>query len=127
MGWLTCRNPASHLQSPDARRLHTGSIGHSVSRIKLTPSRLVNLSSMIHRNRALVGYIWFCLELDNYDCTKCAPTGEYDLVEEQLDEAAIKSHGDAIHDLMLSSEVIRPISLQQIQIEQKALEGVKTV
>lgn len=29
---------------------------------------------MIHRNQALVGYIWFCLELDNYDCTKCAPT-----------------------------------------------------
>jgi hypothetical protein len=100
---------------------------YNFARIKLTPSRLVNLSSMIHRNRALVGYIWFCLELDNYDCTKCAPTGEYDLVEEQLDEAAIKSHGDAIHDLMLSSEVIRPISLQQIQIEQKALEGVKTV
>jgi hypothetical protein len=31
---------------------------------------------MIHRNRALVGYIWFCLELDNYDCTKCAPAHE---------------------------------------------------
>ncbi|PMD32914.1 hypothetical protein L207DRAFT_589990 [Hyaloscypha variabilis F] len=51
----------------------------------------------------------------------------FNLVEERLDGAAIKSHGDAIHDLMLSSEVIRPISLQQIQIEQKALEGVKTV
>jgi hypothetical protein len=51
----------------------------------------------------------------------------FNLVEERLAEAAIKSHGDAIHDLMLSSEVIRPISLQQIQIEQKALEGVKTV
>jgi hypothetical protein len=51
----------------------------------------------------------------------------FNVVEERLDEAAIKSHGDAIHDLMLSSEVVRPISLQQIQIEQKALEGVKTV
>jgi hypothetical protein len=51
---------------------------YNFARIKLTPSRLVNLSSMIHRNRALVGYIWFCLELDNYDCTKCAPTGEYE-------------------------------------------------
>lgn len=48
------------------------------ARIKLTPSRLVDLSSMIHRNRALVGYIWFCLELDNYDCTKCAPIKEYE-------------------------------------------------
>ena len=51
----------------------------------------------------------------------------FNLVQELLDEAAIKSHGDAIHDLMLSSEVIRPISLQQIRIEQKALEGVETV
>lgn len=50
-----------------------------------------------------------------------------DLVQERLDEAAIKSHGDAIHYLMLSSQVIRPISLQQIQIEQKVLEGVETV
>lgn len=38
------------------------------------------------------------------------------LVQERLDEAAIKSHGDAIHYLMLSSQVIRPISLQQIRI-----------
>ncbi|KAN0089526.1 hypothetical protein V8E51_019786 [Hyaloscypha variabilis] len=51
---------------------------HNFARIKLTPSRLVDFSSMIHRNRALVGYIWFCLELDNYDCTKCAPTEEYE-------------------------------------------------
>jgi hypothetical protein len=49
------------------------------------------------------------------------------LVEQQLDEAAIKSHGDAIHNLMHSSEVIRAITLQQIQKEQKALEGVKTL
>ncbi|KAL2015916.1 hypothetical protein VTK56DRAFT_4554 [Thermocarpiscus australiensis] len=50
-----------------------------------------------------------------------------DLFQERLDEAAIKSHGDAIHYLMLSSQVIRPISLRQIRIEQKALEGVQTV
>ncbi|TGJ82903.1 hypothetical protein E0Z10_g5855 [Xylaria hypoxylon] len=50
-----------------------------------------------------------------------------DLVQERLDKAAIKSHGDAIYYLMLSNQVIRPISLQQIQIEQKAREGVKTV
>jgi hypothetical protein len=46
---------------------------YNFARIKLTPLRLVDFSSMIHRNRALVGYIWFCLELDDYDCTKCAP------------------------------------------------------
>lgn len=50
-----------------------------------------------------------------------------DLVHEQLDEAVIKSHGEAIHYLMLSSQVIRPVSLHQIRIEQKALEGVQTV
>ncbi|KAH7407930.1 hypothetical protein BKA64DRAFT_693968 [Cadophora sp. MPI-SDFR-AT-0126] len=42
---------------------------YNFARIKLTPSRLVDFGSMIHRNRALVSYIWFCLELDNYDCT----------------------------------------------------------
>lgn len=49
------------------------------------------------------------------------------LVQERLDKAAIKSHGDAIYYLMLSNQVIRPISLQQIQIEQKSLEGAKIV
>lgn len=48
-----------------------------------------------------------------------------DWVQERLEEADIKSHGDAIHYLMLSSQVIRPISLQQIRTEQKALEGVQ--
>ncbi|KAI0133733.1 hypothetical protein BJ170DRAFT_699613 [Xylariales sp. AK1849] len=46
---------------------------YTFARIRLTPSRLVDFSSMIHRNRGLVGYIWFCLELDDYNCTKCAP------------------------------------------------------
>ncbi|KAJ4855376.1 uncharacterized protein T069G_10934 [Trichoderma breve] len=47
-----------------------------------------------------------------------------DLTQELLDEAAIKSHGDAIGYLRLSGQVIRPISLQQIRIEQRALKGV---
>lgn len=46
---------------------------HNFARIKLTPSRLVDFDSITHRNRALISYIWFCLELDEYDCTKCAP------------------------------------------------------
>lgn len=45
---------------------------HNFARIKLTPSRLSGLDSMISRNRALVGYIWFCIELQEYDCTRCA-------------------------------------------------------
>ncbi|KAK2059971.1 hypothetical protein LY76DRAFT_510957, partial [Colletotrichum caudatum] len=50
-----------------------------------------------------------------------------ELVQEQLDGAAIKSHGDALHYLELSSQAIRPISLQQIRMEQNALEGVVTI
>ena len=45
---------------------------------------------------------------------------------EWLDRAAIKSHGDAIHYLRLSSQVVRPISLQQIRMEQKFLQYVPT-
>ncbi|KAI1259559.1 hypothetical protein F5Y18DRAFT_294584 [Xylariaceae sp. FL1019] len=44
------------------------------SRITLTPSRLEKFSSMIRRNQSLVRYIWLCLELDSYDCTKCVPS-----------------------------------------------------
>ncbi|AEO67431.1 uncharacterized protein THITE_2050923 [Thermothielavioides terrestris NRRL 8126] len=28
---------------------------------------------MVFRNRALVRYIWFCIELDAYDCSECEP------------------------------------------------------
>ncbi|ROW08682.1 hypothetical protein VPNG_06445 [Cytospora leucostoma] len=49
------------------------------------------------------------------------------LVQERLDKAAIKSHGDAIHYLMLSGQVLRPISLQQIRMEQKVMEDMETV
>ncbi|KAF5589861.1 hypothetical protein FPANT_6194 [Fusarium pseudoanthophilum] len=47
-----------------------------------------------------------------------------DVVQEQVDEAAIQSHGDALQHLMLSGQAIRSVSLQQIQREQKFLEGV---
>lgn len=43
-------------------------------------------------------------------------------VQEMLDGAVIKSHGDSVHYLKLSNEVIRPISLQQIRFEQNAME-----
>lgn len=42
------------------------------------------------------------------------------LEEQKLDEAVIRSHGDAIYHLMLSP-VIRPVSLHQIQMEHRAL------
>ncbi|KAF5681471.1 hypothetical protein FDENT_8093 [Fusarium denticulatum] len=50
-----------------------------------------------------------------------------DVVQEQVDEAAIQSHGDALHHLMLSGQAIRSVSLQQIRREQKSLEGVDIV
>lgn len=48
---------------------------HNFARIKLTPSRLADFSSMVYRNRALVRYMWLCLELQEYGCAICAPEG----------------------------------------------------
>ncbi|KAK1493760.1 hypothetical protein CCUS01_03061 [Colletotrichum cuscutae] len=52
---------------------------HNFARIRLTPSRLANFLAMVQRNRTLVCYIWFCLELDEYDCTtdKCPITASF--------------------------------------------------
>lgn len=41
---------------------------HNFARIRVTPSRLPELNSMTLRNRALVKYIWVCLELGKYPC-----------------------------------------------------------
>ncbi|KAM0521327.1 hypothetical protein ACHAPE_002807 [Trichoderma viride] len=57
---------------------------HNFARIKLTPSRLADFGFMVHRNRALVQYIWLYLELEEYDCTKCAPAGR--LTEDEMVE-----------------------------------------
>ncbi|OJJ73911.1 hypothetical protein ASPBRDRAFT_29077 [Aspergillus brasiliensis CBS 101740] len=43
------------------------------ARIKLTPSRLADFGSILHRNRAFVRYIWLCVKLEEYDCTLCVP------------------------------------------------------
>ncbi|KAH0499090.1 hypothetical protein TgHK011_006306 [Trichoderma gracile] len=61
---------------------------YQFTRLRLTPSRLVDFGSMTHRNRALVEHIWFCLELDDYDCTKCAPPSG-STVEESEDAYAV--------------------------------------
>ncbi|KAJ5606396.1 hypothetical protein N7510_009177 [Penicillium lagena] len=45
---------------------------HNFAQINITLSRLADFGSIIHRNRALVRYIWLCLELEEYDCTRCA-------------------------------------------------------
>ncbi|KAM0521326.1 hypothetical protein ACHAPE_002806 [Trichoderma viride] len=49
------------------------------------------------------------------------------VIHERLNEADIEYHGDAIHHPKLSSQVVWPISPQQIQREQKATEGVQSV
>lgn len=67
---------------------------YNFARIRLTPSRLVEFNSMVHRNRALVGYIWFCLELDDYDCPQCAPGQRAPTAVEWQEELAI---GDTNH------------------------------
>ncbi|KAG4278638.1 hypothetical protein FPRO04_06693 [Fusarium proliferatum] len=54
-------------------------------------------------------------------------TWSLDVVQEQVNKAAIRSHGDALHHLMLSGQAIRSVSLQQIRREQKCLEGVETL
>lgn len=41
---------------------------HSFARLRLTPSCLAEFPSRTHRNRHLVRHIWFCLELEKYDC-----------------------------------------------------------
>ena len=69
-----------------SREWQTALERYNFARIKVTPSRLINFSSMIHRNRALVDYLWFCLELDDYGCTKCAPVHGV-LTDEEYDEA----------------------------------------
>ncbi|KAL7813752.1 hypothetical protein V8C26DRAFT_404744, partial [Trichoderma gracile] len=46
---------------------------------------------------------------------------------ELLDAAAVTSYADAIHHLRLSHPVIRPISLEQIRMEQRIRDGVFSV
>ncbi|KUI56484.1 hypothetical protein VP1G_03821 [Cytospora mali] len=48
---------------------------HNFSRIRLTPSCLADFDSNIRRNRPLLRYIWFCVELEKYDCTSCTDLG----------------------------------------------------
>ncbi|KAF3802786.1 hypothetical protein GCG54_00014022 [Colletotrichum gloeosporioides] len=96
---------------------------HNFARIRLTPSRLVNFGALIQRNQALVSYIWFCLELDDYDCTTCAPDGTR-LTLEEWGEACEISDTDkcpitaAFRDLflILSTWDFRPDLILDISI-----------
>ncbi|KAI1096932.1 hypothetical protein F5B19DRAFT_499121 [Rostrohypoxylon terebratum] len=46
---------------------------YNFSQIYLTLSRLDGVDTMLRRNRALVKYIWFRIELESYGCWTCAP------------------------------------------------------
>jgi hypothetical protein len=46
---------------------------HNFAQIKLTPSRFVDFNSIAYRHRIHVRCIWFCLELQEYDCPECTP------------------------------------------------------
>lgn len=56
------------------------------ARIKVTASRLREFDSMTHRNRALVRCIWFCVELEEYDCISCGKRGLSELDWQQRDQ-----------------------------------------
>ncbi|KAM6485369.1 hypothetical protein HDV62DRAFT_404083, partial [Trichoderma sp. SZMC 28011] len=44
---------------------------HIFAYIRVTPQRIAQLNAMTQRNRDHVRYIWFCIELEQYDCRKC--------------------------------------------------------
>lgn len=69
---------------------------YNFARIHLTPSRLADFASIIHRNRALVRYIWLCLELEEYDCAQCVPGNLETLGVSNTDNTLIKT---ALQDL----------------------------
>ncbi|CVL04719.1 uncharacterized protein FMAN_12828 [Fusarium mangiferae] len=76
---LACLAAVSRAWQTDIER-------YNFSRIRLTPSRLMDFRSMVPRNQALVRYVWFCLELDGYDCTQCAPRNGV-LTGEEVEDA----------------------------------------
>lgn len=44
---------------------------HIFANIRVTSQRIAQLNAMTQRNRDHVRYIWFCIELERYDCRKC--------------------------------------------------------
>lgn len=69
---------------------------HNFARIRLTPSRIPDFDSMTHRNRALVRYIWVCLELEKYDCPYIDYQSIYNWGGRMTDNMVVTT---ALHDL----------------------------
>jgi hypothetical protein len=78
---------------------------HNFARIHLALSRLADFSSVIHRIRALVRYIWLCLELQEYDFTRYAPSSEE---VEGLSNADNTRVMTAFHDLFSTLSTWEP-------------------
>lgn len=73
------------------------------ARLKLTPSRLTDFSSLTHRNRHLVKYIWLCVELEHYS-SLLAYTGDNEFLS-QRDATCVST---AIRNLFLALSTWEP-------------------
>ena len=62
---------------------------YSSSQVDLTPLRFDDFDVMSRRNRSLVNYIWLCLELEEYNCTKCSSSDPNLAVLSATDDALI--------------------------------------
>ncbi|KAM0515038.1 hypothetical protein ACHAPE_006360 [Trichoderma viride] len=60
-------------------------------RIRITPSRIAELDNMTRRNRSRVRYLWFCLELERYDCDTCSPDNDVPMFNSAADDLLIKT------------------------------------
>lgn len=83
------------------------------ARIKLIPSCLTDFSSMVHRNRALVRYIWLCVELEHYSSLE-AYTGETRLLswrDLNLVATTIKALFSALSTWEPNGELLLDISI----------------
>ncbi|KAI7779278.1 hypothetical protein LA080_001041 [Diaporthe eres] len=78
---------------------------HNFARIRLTPSRLRCFGSMTHRNRALVRYIWVCLELEKYDCPYFDSRGAVMWGDRSMDNIIITT---ALRDLFAALSAWEP-------------------
>lgn len=78
---------------------------HNFARIRLTPSRLAQFGSMTRRNRALVRYIWVCLELRNDICEGCNILYGYEYGSRWSDEIIIVT---ALYQLFSALESWEP-------------------
>ena len=62
---------------------------YNFSCIKVTPSRLAQFESMTRRNRSLVHFIWLCVELEDYDCTRCQRSEQELIRMSKVDDVTI--------------------------------------